>query len=418
MVHVETQSNADLYTLTPPAYTQSLNANERTIDAEAIQEEKSTHVLERSPERDVLAQNSPRPTSERSTARPETPLHVLQDRARENTAPIMPSGSPPVLGHYLTEPATTAALVGVRACSILQDRPAIWLVKNKKMALSPLAAAVLTKEGILNPKNLELISQHPSTRRDPTDPVSGILLGVHDSVGEIMLGLVAGPVELGRQATPMLTRFESRQRSNPDGNTQPITTSDVKNAPQAAGKVALEAGKGMGRIVTASLKTPVLTLHGLTRGFHNMPKAWGEEVREYQNITGFRSGMTVSAKSFGYGLGDGLTDLFAKPMQGAAKNGIVGLATGMVKGVGNAVCKPAAGYALVDEAVLGACGLLGYPAVGVYKSIRNIKVSNREICPADLVWKFGQAEFDAATDADKLYIVRVWCQTMMRVRLA
>jgi hypothetical protein len=140
------------------------------------------------------------------------------------------------------------------------------------------------------------MSQNSSTRRDPTDPLSGALLAVYDTVGEVMLGIVAGPVELGRQATPMLTRFESRQRSNPDGNTQPVTSQDVKGAPYAAGRVALETGKGLGRIVTAGLKTPVMATHGLTRGFHNLPKLYGEEVRQYENVTGLRSGLRVSAK--------------------------------------------------------------------------------------------------------------------------
>lgn len=140
------------------------------------------------------------------------------------------------------------------------------------------------------------MSQSPGAHRDPTDPLSGLLLGIYDGVGEMMLGLAAGPVELGRQATPMLTRFESGQRSNPNGNTKPLTSADVLGAPQAAGKVALETGKGLGRIVTASLKTPVLTMNGLTRGFHNLPKAWGEDVREYENVTGIKSGLKVSAK--------------------------------------------------------------------------------------------------------------------------
>lgn len=400
------ESNADLYVLTPPVYTQSVAEGEETVDAEAVRQEKP-QAYERSPERPASGQTPLRSRSEHTIERPETPLQVLQHQARENTAPLAPTGSAPVLGHYLNEPMSTANLVGARACSILHDRPAIWLVKKKKMALSPLAAAVLTKEGLLGAKDLELMSQHPSTRRDPTDPLSGVLLGVYDTVGEITLGLVAGPVELGRQATPMLTRFESRQRNNPDGDTQPVTAHDVKAAPLAAGKIVLEAGKGLGRIVTASLKTPVLTTHGLTRGFHNLPKLYGEEVREYENITGFRSGMIVSAKSFGYGLGEGLLDLVAKPVQGAEKNGAIGMATGFAKGIGNAVCKPAA----------GACGLIGYSSLGIYKSIRSIKLPSKDVCPADLVMKLGEAEYDAATDADKLYVVRVWCQTMMRVRL-
>ncbi|KAH8725638.1 hypothetical protein GQ44DRAFT_706876 [Phaeosphaeriaceae sp. PMI808] len=402
----ELMSDADLYVVTPPAYTQSIADGEVTIDAEAVQDEKPPTIPERSSERDALLPTSSRPMSTQPTPRSETPPDVEQARKQEDVA-VESMGPPPEFGHYLTEPGVIASLVGIRACSILHDRPAVWLVKNSKMALSPLAAAVLTKEGLIGVKELELVSQHPSARRDPTDPLSGVMLGVYDSVGEIMLGLVAGPVELGRQATPMLVRFEHRQRSNPDGNTQPVTTQDVKGAPHAAARVAVEAGKGLCRVATAALKTPVLTTHGVTRGFHNLPKLYGEEVRQYENVTGIKSGLLVSAKSFGYGIGDGLLDFVAKPIQGAEQKGLTGFATGFAKGVGNLVCKPAA----------GACGLLGYSAVGVYKEIRNIKLSKREMCPADLVQKLGEAEYEDATDSDKLHVVRIWCQTMMHVRL-
>jgi hypothetical protein len=70
-----------------------------------------------------------------------------------------------------------------------------------------------------------------------------------------------------------------------------------------------------------------------------------------------------------------------------------------------------------DDHVTGACGLVGYPLVGIYKEIRNIKIADKDKCPADLVRKLGEAEYAAATDSDKLYVVRVWCQTMMHVRL-
>jgi hypothetical protein len=48
-------------------------------------------------------------------------------------------------------------------------------------------------------------------------------------------------------------------------------------------------------------------------------------------------------KSFGYGLGDGLLDLIAKPAEGAKRNGTLGFATGCAKGFGNAMFKPVAG---------------------------------------------------------------------------
>lgn len=244
--------------------------------------------------------------------------------------------------------------MGIRSCSVLHDRPAIWLLKRKKVALCALVAAVLIKEGLIIPKDLELITQHAAARRDPTDPLSGLLLGTYDVVGEMMLGLVAGPVELGRQSTLAILQKASRDGVNIE--VSPIKPTDV---PRAAGKVALESGKGLGRIVTASLKSPAILSHGITRGFHNIPKLYGEKVRDYENVTGFRSGLKVSGKvrlimqstvphahqkqSFGYGLSDGFIDLFAKPVQGAEENGFAGFTAGVGKGIGNAVMKPAAG---------------------------------------------------------------------------
>ena len=110
-----------------------------------------------------------------------------------------------------------------------------------------------------------------------------------------------------------------------------------------ARQVALGTAKGFGRIVTTSLKSPAVIMHGITRGFHNLPKAYGEEVRQYENVTGLRSGLVVSMKSFGYGLGDGIRDLMVKPIDGAEKNGVLGFATGCATGIANAALKPAAG---------------------------------------------------------------------------
>jgi hypothetical protein len=70
-----------------------------------------------------------------------------------------------------------------------------------------------------------------------------------------------------------------------------------------------------------------------------------------------------------------------------------------------------------DNHTIGACGLVGYPLVGIHKEIRNIKITDKDRCPADLVRKLGEAEYANATESDKLYVVRVWCQTMMHVRL-
>jgi hypothetical protein len=255
-------------------------------------------------------------------------------------------------------------------------------------------------------------------KRDPTDPLSGVLLSTYDVVGNMMLGLVAGPVELGKQT--MLRRVNAEHKKQRVGQ---ATADDTKGVPHVAGQVALGTAKGIGRIVTTTLKSPAIIMHGITRGFHNLPKAYGEEVRQYENVTGLRSGLSVSAKSFGYGFKDGFGDLLVKPYEGAEKSGIVGLGTGIAKGLANAALKPTAGqYPCWDSCgnivncFAGVCGLLSYSMVGIYKSIRNVGTSKEEN-PINVVRTVGDVEYQQASDADKLYIVRLWCHTQMRVRI-
>jgi len=187
------------------------------------------------------------------------------------------------------------------------------------------------------------ISQYSDMKHDPTDPVSAAFLTTYDVVSGIMLGLIAGPVELGKQTTPMLLQREIRRKEKCDGTANPSSPLDTKDSPHVARQVALGTAKGFGRIITTSLKSPAIVMHGITRGFHNLPKAYGGEVRQYENVTGLRSGLLVSFKSFGYGLSDGIADLIIKPIDGAEKNGVLGFAAGCATGVMNAAFKPAAG---------------------------------------------------------------------------
>lgn len=131
----------------------------------------------------------------------------------------------------------------------------------------------------------------------------------------------------------------------------------------AAGAVALESTKGIGRIMTAGLKTPATFTNGLARGFHNVPTLYGDEsVRREAKIDGVRSGLVAAGKGFGYGLYDGLTGLVTQPYDGARKEGAVGFLKGFGKGLGGVVFKPSA----------GACGVPGYAFMGVYKSLQKL----------------------------------------------
>jgi hypothetical protein len=162
MLHVDTDSDADLYVVTPPTYTQSIADGEVAVDAEVTRDEKP-RVPEQSVQGDALVHTSPRPTSEHLILQPDARYSGMAQQAPPyDTTPA---------SAYLTEPVVTAALVGTRACSIFSDQPAIWLVKRHKTALSLLAAVVLMKEGLVNMKDLELsaslYSTEPRTQNPP-----------------------------------------------------------------------------------------------------------------------------------------------------------------------------------------------------------------------------------------------------------
>ena len=60
---------------------------------------------------------------------------------------------------------------------------------------------------------------------------------------------------------------------------------------------ALGAGKGIGRIVGAGVKSPMDFTLSLARGFHNAPKLYGDDsVRQPDKITGFQSGLKAAGK--------------------------------------------------------------------------------------------------------------------------
>lgn len=182
---------------------------ESTLDAEEYRPEKSQ------------APGSSHPLQQSHTVGSSSSLKAYPSSAydQSQTGPSHEEDAPPPFSDlppdYFTELTNNAAAVHTKRCSILKERPATWLIKGKSMALCPLAATVLTKEGLLKARNLELlavshfendnpsdndsVSRASGVKRDPTDPLSAVAFGVYDTVGDILLGLVQGPVELGKQ---------------------------------------------------------------------------------------------------------------------------------------------------------------------------------------------------------------------------
>jgi hypothetical protein len=123
--------------------------------------------------------------------------------------------------------------------------------------------------------------------------------------------------------------------------------------------VAMGTGKGLTRVIGASLKSPMDITLALSKGFHNIPRTYGEKVRTVDRVTGLKSGIATAGKEFGYGFFDGITGIFVQPYEGARKEGAVGFVKGVGKGLAGVSVKPAA----------GALALPAYMMKGVYSEI-------------------------------------------------
>ncbi|KAF2158434.1 glycosyltransferase family 1 protein [Zasmidium cellare ATCC 36951] len=119
--------------------------------------------------------------------------------------------------------------------------------------------------------------------------------------------------------------------------------------------------KGVGRFVRTLVQAPVEISVNWTKGFHNVPKLWGDDtVRPQERVTDFKTGMYAVGREFGYGWYDGVTGLVTQPWTGAREKGAGGFITGIGKGVGGFVAKPSAAF----------FGILGHTMKGVHKEVQ------------------------------------------------
>jgi hypothetical protein len=110
-------------------------------------------------------------------------------------------------------------------------------------------------------------------------------------------------------------------------------------------EAAVGAGKGVSRIVTTGMKSPMNFCLGLARGFRNAPKLYNDDtVRPPEKVTNVASGLRVAGKEFGLGLYDGLSGMVTQPIRGAEKEGAMGAVKGFGKGIGGLVLKSSAAF--------------------------------------------------------------------------
>lgn len=161
----------------------------------------------------------------------------------------------------------------------------------------------------------------------------------------------------------------------------------------------VHTSKGFGRILRAAVQSPVEISVGITKGFHNAPKLWGDEtVRPQEQVRDLKSGFKTIGKEFGLGWYDGVTELFTQPWKGAQQNGANGFLKGFSKGVGGFVAKPGAALFSIPA----------YFMKGVHKEVQKLFDNNvQDYIVASRVAQ-GYDEWVQSSDTEKQDVIARW----------
>ncbi|KAI0385585.1 putative glucosyl/glucuronosyl transferase [Hypomontagnella monticulosa] len=164
-------------------------------------------------------------------------------------------------------------------------------------------------------------------------------------------------------------------------------------------QTSAHTSKGFGRIVKAAVWSPMEISVSFTKGFHNVPKLWGDEtVRPQERIGDLKSGVKAIGKEFGFGWYDGVTGLFTQPWKGAQKEGASGFLKGIGKGVGGFLTKPGAALFSIPA----------YMMKGVHKEVQKLFGSNvQNYIVASRVAQ-GYEEWLQSSDAEKQDVIARW----------
>ncbi|CAI9628258.1 unnamed protein product [Alternaria burnsii] len=240
-------------------------------------------------------------------------------------------------------------------CALLPTEVASWKTKKGSILLSKLAAQVLIENGVIVSSDLENHETDPfiitNQRWDPVTSTTSACVGIVGDMGMAAKGMVVDPFTEPKHSVT---------------SSAASTQSDKSNGTAAAGRVAGGVAKGFGRFVGAFYKGVIVDLPlATTEGFRNVPRLYGEEVKDHGEVTGALSGFQVGGKNFVHGIADGFSDPFRQTYEGGKKEGVIGYAKGFGKGMAGLVTKTSA----------AAVGIVAYPGDGIVKSMKYLAKS-------------------------------------------
>ncbi|KAK6953443.1 hypothetical protein Daesc_005747 [Daldinia eschscholtzii] len=309
-------------------------------------------------------------------------------------------------------------------CSILDDRVAVWSVKQTSIKLSALAAYIGVSKGLISWQRLRLLRHKEwNDFEGPGEPVTGVVGSLAGTVGDVFRGIGSVLYRLAKtshnraerkrrkekkrqqkQATlaknsngyPFPKQEEGVAESNTNKNDRLQRASTCATTPGSAPlepfqeEYLNEIEEGIGRTGRALAHAPVDLSLALAQGFHNAPRLYGDEtVRRPIRVTGIRSGLKAAGYEFVYGIYDGFTGLVRLPVRGAKEDGFKGALAGVGMGL--------TGFVLKD--ISAVVGPIGYTLKGISKQIDRGKQPLKYLRRARIIQ--AQRELHVLTEAER-----------------
>jgi UDP:flavonoid glycosyltransferase YjiC (YdhE family) len=303
-------------------------------------------------------------------------------------------------------------------CSILENRVAVWKVKVLGLKLSALAAQMLTEQNKLRWQDMRLVRHNEwNDFEGPGGPITGFLGPILGTAVDMGMGVASIPVNSmatvrqRKKHKAKKKRVEERRRKlaevngaqansnangnahgrpKPDLNRMTTLSSIISADPQEplVEELAKDTRHGLSKVGKGMLRFPLNLMVGITQGFHNAPRLYGDEtVRRPARVSGFKSGLRAGRDEFLYGIWDGWTGVVTQPYHGAKEHGVIGGLEGTAVGIG--------GFFLKNLAA--PFGLLTYPVKGVEREMVKGRQPTKFIRKARIVQ--GAKELRALRDA-------------------
>jgi sterol 3beta-glucosyltransferase len=205
-------------------------------------------------------------------------------------------------------------------CDILPDQPAVWTYKTPKggkkvMKLSKVAAETLIVSRHIKSDDLGMNETKPVfIQHRRWDPITGGASAAISAVYDTSHALGAAMTKKGG------LDFDDSENAR------------TKNFAKASSSLV----KG------AVIDMPM----ALADGLRHAPRMYGDKGRDYGQITGIKSGLSMAGKGFALGIYDGLSGIVMDPIRGGMKDGAAGVAKGFGTGLMSSWWKTSAGMCL------------------------------------------------------------------------